>query len=786
MDQTHKISFLSVLVLVFLLPLFFVPASILTLGAAKIVILSLGVVVAFIALLVDVLRSGKIEWPSHMMLWGVLLFPLVYFLSAFFSTDSARSIFGYGLEVGTFGYILLVSLLFGVVSYVSDSHNKILKLLGAFFLSSIIVALFAVIKLLTSGSFPVWGIFSGNMGNPVGAWTDYSMVFGLLSVFSALAISLLPMKKIARLVLYVTFFLSLILVAIINFSTTWTILLITSVITLVYLLTIEKKLVTEHSEGAPAKKNILWPTIVVLALSLIFIINPVVSSTRGSIGNTISGAFNVSNVDVRPSLTTTLNISKQVLNQHALLGSGPNTFDQNWLLYKPQAVNNSTFWNVSFPFGFGFITTQVASVGVVGTLLWLAFFFFFLLLGLRMLGHLPREHSSRFALVTTFLLSLMIWIGTFLYVPARVVLALAFIFTGLFLASSRLAGSISKREINFTNRTVTNFTAVFLVTLMVIGTGALALKVFQRTVSAYHFQHAIMLSNTEGSNIDDVETEIVKAIALAPLDTYYQALSQVSVARAQAALNATEGTAEENQQKLQTAVSNGIGALQEATTVSPNNYQNWLSLGSIYSSLVPAPFSLDGAYDAAKNAYAEAGKLNPTSPEIPLSLARLEIDNKNVEQARKHIDESVALKSDYADAYFLLTQLEISQNNVNGAIKSAETSAFLSPNNAGVFLQLGLLKYNNKDWTGARDALNRALVLVPDYANAKYYLGLTLNKLDQNDKAIELFKDLVKTNPDNKEVTLILENLENGKDPLLNLPTSTSNINQREEPPLAN
>ncbi|MFH1472879.1 MAG: tetratricopeptide repeat protein [bacterium] len=785
MNQTHKISFLSVLILLFLLPLFFVPASILPLGGAKVVVLTLGVLVAFLALVVDILREGKLEMPSHMLLWGVGLFPLVYFLSAFFGIDTARSLFGYGFEVGTFGYILLSAVLFGIVAHVSNDKSRILRALGAFFFASSLLVIFAVVKLLTNGSFPVWGIFSGNMGNPVGAWTDYSLVFGLLATFSALALALLPVKKLARGFLCASLFISLLLVAIINFSTTWVLLLVTSVVTLVYLLTAEKKILSDGvSEDSLSRKTLVWPTILILAVSLIFIINPVVSSTQGSIGNAVSSSFNVSNVDVRPSFTTTLDISKQVLNRNALLGSGPNTFDQNWLLYKPQAVNNSAFWNVSFPFGFGFIPTQIASVGVLGILLWLVFFLYFLLLGLKVLGHLPKENHSRFALVSSFLLAFFIWVATFLYVPSRAVLALAFIFTGLLVAGARTSGIIQTREIVFSNKTVTNFITVFLAIILVMGSAAMTLKVFQGTVSAYHFQRAVVLSNTEGASVDEVESEIVKATTLTPLDTYYRAISQVNVARAQAALNATEGTAEENQQKLQSAISNSIASLQQATVVAPGNYENWLSLGSIYSSLVPAPFSLDGAYEVAQSAYAEALKRNPTSPEIPLLLARLELDNGNLEGARTHINESISLKTDYADAYFLLTQLEISQNNVKEAIKSAETASFLSPNNAGIFLQLGLLKYTDKDWVGARDALNRALVIIPDYANAKYYLGLTLDKLGQNDKAVLLFQDLAKTNPDNQEVAQILDNLENGKDPLLNLPSSASNLNQREEPPV--
>ena len=783
MSKPREISFITTLILIFLLPLFFLPASVLSLGSTKILLLALGVIVAFVTILVDVMRAGKISLPATRFLWSVPLIPVVYFFSSYLGTDKTKSIFGYEMEVGTFGFMLLVSVLFGIVAYLYDERGKILRALGAFFLSFVFLVLFALVKLL-SGGHPVWGTFAGNMGNPVGVWTDYSIAFGMLSIFSVLALTILPGKKLMKIVMSLVLAVSLVLTAIINFSTSWILLLVVSVIFLVYLMTTEKRIRLIDEEHSVAGKVMIWPTVLLLAVSLIFVINPKVSSTSGGIANTISNAFEVANVDVRPAFTTTINISKQALDKNPILGSGPNTFDQDWLLYKPQEVNASTFWNVSFPFGFGFLPTQIASTGAVGSVLWLAFLIFFLILGARSLSNLPKDAWSRFALMSTFLTSFFLWTASFMYVPSRTILALAFIFTGLFLASARTAGVIGTREIVFSGRPVTNFAAVLLVIVLGIGSAGLALTVFQRTVSAFHFQRAVVLSNTEGSSVDDVQEEILKAINMVPHDIYYRALSQLNVARAQSLLTATTGTQEENQQKFQTAVSDSIASAQLAVNTNPKNYENWIGLGSIYSSLVPSPFSVDGAYEAAMNAYLEAKKINPTSPEIPLLIARLELSKENVGEARKHIQASLALKADYADAYLLLTQLELGENNVAKAIESAEATAFLSPNNAGVFLQLGLLKYTTEDWTGARDAFSRALVILPDYANAKYYLGLTYNKLEDNERAIILFKDLMRTNPDNEEIKIILSNLEAGQDPLMNLPTETREVEDRTELPL--
>jgi len=773
MTNANKIGFLSTIILIFLLPLFFLPASILPISGVKSLLLGLGVIVAFVAFLVDTMRRGSLSLPKHKLMWATVLFPVIYFLSAYLSSDRAYSLFGVNFEVGTFGYMLIVSVLFGLVSYFYTDTSKILRALGAFLLSLLVLAIFAIVKLVSGGS-PVWGTFAGNMGNPLGAWTDYSIGFGLLALFSTLALSILPVKKLARTLLSIVLFVSLILVAVINFSTTWVLLLVLSVLLLVYLLTVEKK---------EAGQVTTWPSIVVTVVALLFVINPTISSS-GGLGNTLSNALGISNVDVRPSLSTTIDISKQTLQSQALLGSGPNTFDRAWLLYKPQNVNSSAFWNVSFPFGFGFLPTQIASTGIIGSVLWLAFLVFFLLLAGRALLRLPRDEWNKFTVSLTLILSLFLWIASFLYVPSRTVLALAFIFTGLFVASARSAGIVETREINFSSKAVHNFAAVLLVIVLGVGAAGLALVVTQRTVSAYHFQRAVALSNTDGASADEVQNQVVRAAQIVPLDIYYRSLSQLGIARAQSALNATEGTQAENQQKFQTAISDSIAAAQLATNVTPENYENWVTLGTIYSSLVPSPFSVEGAYEEAQNAFKEAAKRNPTSPEIPLLQARLELNKGNVTEARQSVEASLALKQDYADAYFLLTQLELNENNISQAIKSAETGAFLSPNNAGVFFQLGLLKYTNSDWAGAKDAFNRALAILPDYANAQYYLGLTESKLSNNEVALEIFRALEKSNPDNQEVKAIIANIETGKDPLAGFAPADQSVTTRPNPPI--
>ncbi len=223
--------------------------------------------------------------------------------------------------------------------------------------------------------------------------------------------------------------------------------------------------------------------------------------------------------------------------------------------------------------------------------------------------------------------------------------------------------------------------------------------------------------------------------------------------------NATnaDATREEFQRILGAAIEYGKGAIAQES----GSYENWLALGRVYEAVVP--LKIAGAYEGARAAYEEALKRNPRSPAIFLTIARLEAAKGDGVRAREFIGKSLQAKSNYTEAIFFLSQLEVQEGNIPAAIQSVEATVILAPNDSVLRFQLGLLKYNEKDFRGATDAFERAVALNQNYANARYFLGLSYDKLNRERDAIAQFEVLVKTNPDNKEVALILGNLKAGR-----------------------
>ncbi len=775
----EKLSFWSLLALIVLLPLFFLPSVNLSILVAKNSLLTMGVLLTTLFFLIGVLRDGKITIPRTYMMWLVILIPLAYLAASFTSISRQLSFFGYTLEVGTFASAVLLFALLALTSLILNTKNRIYKVYGGMFLGFLIIGIFALIKLFSGGNLLVLKNFSGSLGNPIGNWTDYSIYFALFSVLSVSALEWLQIKRPFRFFLYISLLVSVFMLAVINFSIAWILTLLGGAFILLY--SVYGSMGKEVTSGTKSNLYKAKYAIGLTVLSLLFVINPTISSTTGTLGNSISGIFGIQNSEVRPSWGATLDVTKPILKSDALLGSGPNTFGREWLLNKPAVINGTAFWNVAFPFGVGFIPTQLASTGIIGGVLWLLFLAMFLILGIKALLKIVPNEGDKFMVVSSFLGSLILWVSAILYVPSLVMLSLAFVLTGLFIAALTQSGIIGERSMIFSGSPKKNILALMLVVLVLIGAGSIGFKIFQKTVSVVYFQKALVAANDTNRSTDELKSLIVKANSFAPADLYYRALSTLAFNKAQGLVNQPNPTPA-TAQEFQIAYGEAIESAKTARDLSPENYENWFNLGGLYEALVPVPVT--SAYENAKIAYEEARKLNPGSPEIPLVLARLEASNKNLDSARKYIEESIALKNDYAAAYFLLARLEISANNMANAIKAAEAGAILSPGNAGVYFELGLLKYTNKDYQGAVDAFVAALKVVPEYANAQYFLGLSLYELGDKANALQVFQMLQKSNPDNAEVQSIITNLEAGKAPFF--PTVNKNVGPaaKTNPPL--
>ena len=467
----------------------------------------------------------------------------------------------------------------------------------------------------------------------------------------------------------------------------------------------------------------------------------------------------------------TLDVTTDKIKVDPLFGAGPNRFGTQFLLNKPLILNPSNYWNAEFNNGFGYLSSFVATQGIVGSILWIIFFVFFFILGIRGLSRV-KDELARFSIVSSFFTSAFLWITLFVFNPSQPIIFLAFISTGLLIASLGSEGLLSAKEYNLVEnikcRRITNAISIVIVILLVLWT----MVYIKKFVALTYFQNGLNTINISGNNgVATAESNFKKALLWDKSDVYYQVISGIDIMKVNAIIQQLQADSQKDpknvNQDLVKQVNILIGEAASSTAnaikIDPTNYYNYTSSAKVAE--LETSLQITGAYENAKAAYTSALMYNPYSPALYLSLAQLEASSNKLDEAQKYIGTALQLKQNYTEAIFLLSQIQVNQGKLKEAITSAQVLTQINPDNSMLFFQLGFLYYNDKNYDAAATALQQAVDLNNQYANARYFLGLSLARLNKTPEAITQFEEIAKTNPDNQEVAAILANLRAGKTP---------------------
>jgi len=268
----------------------------------------------------------------------------------------------------------------------------------------------------------------------------------------------------------------------------------------------------------------------------------------------------------------------------------------------------------------------------------------------------------------------------------------------------------------------------------------------------------------DGRNSGDFEKSekmIARAKVLVDDGRAAQVATNIRLARVNELLNKEIEDTDEARQEVRDAIASMITAAREVVAQNIWNYRAWLQLGDLYAQL--GAIRIEGAYDASVQAYQDARNRHPLSPIPALRIAQVAASQEDYKNAQAFIEESLRLKPDYTDAYYLLSRMAIAQDNIDDAVTATEQAVLLQPDNAGLLFQLGVLHYSREDYEKVVPVLERAVALNPNYVNAFYFLGLAHDQLGNRDAALTAFKRIQALNPDNAQIKDIVIALESGK-----------------------
>lgn len=743
----------NILVVIFgLIPLLFIPQAAAPFEYTKIFIVVVGVLVALVLLSLSTLRAGVVRLTPSYTLYALWAVAAVAFISSLLSGDFKDSLVGDFFSVHSTIFVVILAFIPTVWMLVRVSKASIMRLYILLSVSTLVLVVFHILRLVFGADSLSLGIFTTNTSTPVGSWNDLALFLGLTIILSLVTLEQLALTRVGRMLFSLVVVVSLLMLGVINFFMVWLIIGLTSLVMVVYSLGKDKFSRSQPSLMSEPRTQTasLWVSLLVLAVSILFIIG---GSTLGGWINTYT---NVTYIEVRPSLEATADIARNVYRENAFLGIGTNKFTDAWRLYKDSSINVTPFWNTDFNAGNGYITSFFVTTGVLGGVAWFIFLLVFAITGFRrLLTSSGGDKMWYFIAVSSFVGAVYIWGMSVIYVPGVVILLLGALCTGVSLSAMSILEGSNERVIAVGANRRTGFMFTLVVIAVIIGSVSFLYTAGRHYASVYTFNKSL-LAMQASATVDELELQVASANEFSSSDVFARRIAEYQLARMNMLLGLAEPTVEE-QQQFQRATEIGINAAQLATDLDSLEPLNWSVRGNIYSLL--ASVNVEGAQGPAIESLTRARELNPRNPLPYVELAIVEARAGNYEVARGYLNEAIALKPNFTDAYFVLSQLEIATGNVDAAIDSIRATINLEPQNPIRYYQLGVLLSSRNTLAEAIPAFEQAIALDPNYANARYLLALAYDGVGRSADAKRELETVLTLNPGNTEVTELIDTI---------------------------
>ena len=733
----------SLYAIFFLTPIFFLPLTPYPVDISKQFVFMTLVLVATLAVLIKAVKRGEIEYVKDYA--GIPLTALVIFtaVSAFFS--GARHISFVGLnggEVDTALAILGFTLFYFLISVSFREKGEARNAFIALMASGSIAVIYGLLQ-AAGVSFLPWDFAQGGNFNPVGNMSAFSLYVGCVAVLSFAVAYYMPVTRRMRLWAGILAGASFIFAALVGY---WALFAALAVgFSLLAFMRV-------RSEGKKAPYGNFVPfAAITVVLCMLVITTGIVSIPVPRIA---------SPTEIFPSVSASFRIAQATAQsgiKNFLLGSGPATYQYEYTRYHDATLNSTLFWNVQFTQGFNAILTHLVSWGIFGT----AAFLLFLGIGFYRafrLGKNPRADYMAATVAALFAYSAV----TLIFYPQNFVLYfLVFAFAGM-LAAFAAEGHRGYGVVSFSVPIVIMFAVVLV--------GGLVYVNGRRYVGAIRFGRGVRVAS-ETKDMGKALPLLTAGSSLDPRnDAYLAILVSAYLARANTMAGAIVGTPDDEVRKsVADAISAAVAAAERATQINPRSAAHWIALAQAYE--IAVPFNA-GAAALIIPVYGKAASLDPINPAIPTYIgnahvgaaARAESDKKTeYATAQASFERAIALKADYALAYFgLIRMFDIMGREADAIARADRLRATLS-NNPETLFQLGVIHYEAGRIGKAQEVLQQTVGLVPNYANALYFLALAEEKLGDRPSALLKLERVLQLNPENKEVQAIIASLRTGK-----------------------
>ncbi|MBP9765889.1 MAG: hypothetical protein KBD12_01475 [Candidatus Pacebacteria bacterium] len=675
-----------------------------------------------------------------------LIVPIVMILSTIFSPSFSNSFFGKYISTSNLVFFSSLTLFIYIISAYLEKGFKSITWLTIMVSSLVLTMPIMIAIILLRLNMPnIASYFVYLVGN----WDIVAVVSALIVVVSLVYFETIAFSTKQKAISVILMGLHLILVFFIIIPDIWYALALSS-LGILLISVLNKK--TSHKKFY--NRLSFYVFIISLFFSILFSLPSSwtkVNTLNQKIGNFSLKYSGINYSFVKPRFNLSFDLGVSRLKKGEIFGAGLNEFNSVWQKEKPQTILTSTYWNTEFTSSYSALTTFFVTIGITGVL---AILLIIGSLGFSVYKEMKKkEETSNFDDENKFYflssVALFIFSTALLLMFVNIQLAITLFALSVGLLSAHV---IKWKEI----KVAESGYLLFFFALIVILSGSIININRERSSSVV----SSALSNFQKDNDSSkLESNLIKAARISNDDVNYRLLTQYYLYEAQQLISASSTNKEELQKNFLSTLNNAITASKAAINIDENDYNNYLTLGSVYSfSMNLDKQNKDAYYQNAKDSYARALTLYPKNPSIPLTLAQLQYSyNQNSSSTIDNIQKSLEIKPNYSSAYYILSQIATENNDRNSALKYAAQAIQADPNSEDAYMQYGILILNKKDLS--KEELNEAYtafmtILDINQSNltAGYYLAITYTLANDFTRAHSLADSLLKLLPNEQKI----------------------------------
>ncbi len=722
--------------LVFLTPLFFLPITPEFREFNKQALIFFGVLLLLAIWVIKILTTKSASWVRTSLDYVVIFCLGVYFISCLSSIDKVSSFLGfYGKFTGSFVSILsLVILYFLVVNHVRNESiaGKITNWLS---FGTFLVLGFSLFQILGVNLIP---FIKDASFNPVGSMAG-------LTIFAAVSIvlyqwQLLSLKPsiLMKVGLVIFTLVALFLMLVVNAFTGWLILALGMVAFMALGIAL-----TQTADSAW-----LWKPLLILVVAILFVAF-----------NFLPQSFNPAKIvkvdnlplEIQLSNSATWDLVGNSLKGGAkstLLGSGPGTMGIAFGQIKPEALNKTIVWNLSFDRGSTEVANLLVETGLLGLLAFEITCILFLIYGFHFLFKKASQNTKTYAL-GFFTIWIVLYLSHFFYFFSTTFYFLFWLSIGMFMAVAHWKDNDERADFSLSTspRSALSWMFASLIVLIAVLVGGF----FQGAVYAAEiaYNNGIKTLNQKNPDFDLADKNFARAISLNQYrDAYYMAYGQNLIFKA----SKEAAKKEPDLAKIQGWIRNIIAAGNNATRISPNKASNWSGLAQFYTSM--RPLAIEGTNDAIISSWEKAVAKDSSSPALLIKLAEAYVIGAEVIDpsiAGSGVDTDQDGLSDTKEQQLGSNPQEFDSNG-NGRSDGDEVRAGFNPSGTGRLSNAQLQSFTRIDGKrikDAEDALRKAIELKDDLPETRIALARVLERTGKLSDAKKELDAAVKAFPNN-------------------------------------